>query len=255
MAKWRISLRTVFGAIGLLGIVLGWWVNGVSKQRQIVARVRELGGDLYYDWEYEGRRSAPVGPFGAYRAVRQWIGPDAVDRIAILDLGLDRGHTRVVATEDDVIGLLDRYSFQALYLSETGISDRTLRAIGRQWQCEVVKIAGTRVTNDGIEHLRGMSKLRELDISRTTLSDAPLQSIAKCSGLEELSLEDTAVTDDGIAALHSLSDLKFCRATGTRVSIKGANKLREACPKCQVEFSEGAWSRVLPPRDFRDRGP
>src|SRR5262245_27650401 len=51
--RWfSVSLRTLLVLVTVLAIWLGWQANRAHKQREAVARIRELGGVVAYDYEY-----------------------------------------------------------------------------------------------------------------------------------------------------------------------------------------------------------
>ena len=241
MKRWRMSLRAAIGVMALTAIVFGWWSNGMFKQRHLASQVRQLRGDVLYEWDFDGAPSAPLGPFSAYKALRERIGADAVDRIVALDLT-----DRVSVSDEHAIAILNKYSFRGLFLSNTQLSDRSMPAIGHQSECEIIRLVNTPISSGGVSQLCGMSKLRELDLSQTRITDAALRFLATCRQLQVLRLKDTAITDQGIAELRPLSELRQLDVIGTRVSIRAAEELRRSLPQCTIEVSDGDWIRTLP---------
>jgi hypothetical protein len=87
------------------------------------------------------------------------------------------------------------------------LSDRTL----------ALDLRGTRVTDAGLKHLRGLSRLSELSLggladpsgltSLGSITDTGLDQVAQLSGLRELTLDHTAITDAGLARLRPSSEL------------------------------------------------
>jgi Leucine-rich repeat (LRR) protein len=58
----------------------------------------------------------------------------------------------------------------------------------------------------GLEHLKGLTQLRELSLNGTQVTDAGLEHLKGLSELETLSLDDKRVTDAAPAALAELPD-------------------------------------------------
>jgi hypothetical protein len=60
--RWlQFSLRTLLVAVTLLAVWLGLWTDRARRQRVAVQRVRELGGDIRYDYENQ-KGGQPPGP-------------------------------------------------------------------------------------------------------------------------------------------------------------------------------------------------
>lgn len=81
------------------------------------------------------------------------------------------------------------------------IGDGHLLDIGRMRRLERLSLAGTSITDAGLEHLRGLDSLREVNLAWTRTGDGAIRALAGkphlgrfTSGLE--------VTDDGVGLLH-----------------------------------------------------
>jgi len=73
-----------------------------------------------------------------------------------------------------------------------------------------VDLEHTRVTDAGLEHLKGLSKLQTLD------------------------LQGTSVTDAGLEHLRGLTKLRSLFLYGTKTSGAGAKRLQQALPDCRI---------------------
>jgi hypothetical protein len=96
-----------------------------------------------------------------------------------------------------------------------------------------VWLNGTRVTNDGLRHLRALTKLRLLLLdSNPEVTDAGLAQVRGLTRLQVLQLGGTQVTDSGLGHLRGLSELQELQLDGTRVTdgglvhLQGATELR-----------------------------
>lgn len=79
-------------------------------------------------------------------------------------------------------------------------------------------MANKDVTDDTLEHLRGMDRLKELDLDNTQITDKGLAIVASLPKLETLRLRNTAITDAGfkehLAGKDTLMELDL---RGTKV--------------------------------------
>jgi hypothetical protein len=103
----------------------------------------------------------------------------------------------------------------------TDIGDEDLgRLVGELGDraCEL-DLRGTRVTDAGLKHLGGLSRLAALSLGdgpaagsagtprSGRITDDGLDEVARLAGLRELTLDSTSVTDEGLARLQPLSGL------------------------------------------------
>ena len=97
-----------------------------------------------------------------------------------------------------------------------------------------VELGMSRVTDAGLENLRGLTELRWLHLSDAAITDAGLEHLSGLTRLETLNLENTKVTDTGLEQLKGLTQLQRVDLTGTKVSDEGVKKLQEALPNCEI---------------------
>ncbi len=71
-----------------------------------------------------------------------------------------------------------------------------------------IRLAATRVSDDQLGELRGLSSLRSLDLNQTRISDAGLARLRGHEGLRSLLLYETKVTDRGFEHIATLSGLE-----------------------------------------------
>ncbi|XP_029003667.1 uncharacterized protein si:ch73-173p19.1 isoform X2 [Betta splendens] len=76
----------------------------------------------------------------------------------------------------------------------------------------------TQVTDQGVQHLATMTRLKKLSLSNTQVTDAGLPSLRGLQELQDLCLDRTAVTSRGVAALITcLPHLQVLGLASTRV--------------------------------------
>ena len=73
------------------------------------------------------------------------------------------------------------------------------------------KPAKPRITDAGLKHLRGLTKLKTLDLNGRPITDAGLTPLAELKNLHRLLLDSTKVTEPGVATLRRPSpSWRFC---------------------------------------------
>ena len=94
------------------------------------------------------------------------------------------------------------------------VDDRTLDRAAQNPELERLWINGTRITDDGLAALSNLEHLRLLDISDTEISDA------------------------GLRHLETIESLETVTANQTNVSTASVQRLKEAIPGLDVQFSQ-----------------
>ena len=84
-------------------------------------------------------------------------------------------------------------------------------AARRITQLQSLQLMGSKVSDAGLQHLKGLTQLQRLDLEGTQVSDAGLKDLAGLAQLQTLGLKHTKVTDEGVA------------------------KLQRALPKCKIQ--------------------
>ncbi len=69
--------------------------------------------------------------------------------------------------------------------------------------------------NEGLEHLTGLSQLKDLTLVQANVTNAAMSKISTLKDLESLSLVETKVTDDGLTRLRDLPKLQSLHLEGT----------------------------------------
>ena len=91
------------------------------------------------------------------------------------------------------------------------------------------------ITDAGLVHLRGLTKLKWLYLDRhPQLTDAGLVHLQGLTELEDLGLSDTRVSDAGLVHLKGLKKLERLNLWGTRVTEQGISELQKALPNTQI---------------------
>ena len=89
-----------------------------------------------------------------------------------------------------------------------------------------VYLQRTKVTDTGLEHLKGLSQLQSLMLDNTHVTDAGLKNLEGLSQLQSLGLDGTNVTDAGLENLKGLSQLQYLDLGGAPVTDAGLEHLK-----------------------------
>jgi hypothetical protein len=106
-------------------------------------------------------------------------------------------------------------------------------ANGRALSCD----HRTQVTDSGLRHLRGLTRLRALDLSDTAITDTGLRSLGSLTQLRTLDLGETAVTDAGMEVLRRFTHLRFLYLDGTAITDKGLESLQDLTDLFHLDLS------------------
>ncbi|HEY3967373.1 MAG TPA: hypothetical protein VGM05_22625 [Planctomycetaceae bacterium] len=135
-------------------------------------------------------------------------------------VGLEEMPTRVFAVDSfaDGFGATDSVIVSVPY-SEAG--DDHLRLIASGPRVISLTLDGTRITDAGLSHLRGMAHLRTLSLAATEISDAGAQMLKDVPSLRHLDLRRTRLTNSSLAPLVALRQLELLNLSGTLVDGAG----------------------------------
>ncbi len=92
-------------------------------------------------------------------------------------------------------------------------------------QLQELNLDGTKVTDAGLEHLKGLTQLRTLNLSGTTITDSGLKHLQSFTELQKVNLRGTKVTDAGLQHIAGLTQLQELNLTHTRVTDAGLQHL------------------------------
>ena len=109
-----------------------------------------------------------------------------------------------------------------------------------------VVLERTQVTDAGLEHLKGLTRLHDLSLGGAHVTDAGLENLKGLNQLQKLFLDSTQVTDAGLENLTKLSQLRFLILDNTQVTdaglecLKGLTHLQTFAT--QQSPGDGRWS-------------
>ena len=102
-------------------------------------------------------------------------------------------------------------------------------------QLKNFELRDSQVTDTGLVHLKGLTKLQTLGLGRNQITGPGLVHLKGLANLRELLLEDTQITDAGMVHLVGLTELRELRlGIDTQVRGPGRAKLQEALPNLNI---------------------
>ncbi len=93
-------------------------------------------------------------------------------------------------------------------------------------QLEMLDLVDAPIADTGLERLKGLTQLRALDLSGTRVTDAGLEHLKRLTQLRLLILTGTDISDAGLAHLMGLSRLQGLYLDGARVTDAGLERLK-----------------------------
>ena len=168
------------------------------------------------------RSTPPTEILGA--GFRYWMG----------GLGSDvnhRGERRISlavdgATSFSALKTLAPDRLWSLHAERSKIDDDELVNLQGMTDLLYLDLSNTPVTDAGLLHLQGLDRLEVLQLWDTKITDAGLALIARLPNVVQLGIGNTRVTDAGLVHVRALSRLRVLQLYGTGVTGKGLMQLR-----------------------------
>jgi hypothetical protein len=187
----RISLRGLL----VLSTIICLWVGKISidarSQKNAVVRVRQLGGNVRYDWQEPvdvggGNFADPMGP-SAPEWLRSWLGDEYFqDVVSVYCSGKDfdatvlaglprlRGVSLEGCSLDDASPLADLSELRSLSLRKNLIVD--VSPLANLVNLEFLDLSDNQITD--CSTLLKLQNLRQLEIQRNPLDQDQIDSLS-----------------------------------------------------------------------------
>jgi hypothetical protein len=117
-----------------------------------------------------------------------------------------------------------------VHITLTGWDQKDYSVLRTKHETAVLQMANPDVTDETLDFLKGMTKLRELDLSNSAVTDAGMAALADLP-LERLRLARTKVTDAGFSDhLATIDTLTMLDLSGTAVKPETIDAWKKAKP-------------------------
>lgn len=236
----RFGVRALLLAVALLALVLARSVVSARQQARAVDAIRQAGGLVIYDFQYDDGRIDPDerrrSPYPDW--LRRRLGDDALHDVAAVVLHYEHrwadpadfapvrslGSLRLLALRLDSMDAATARWISELsgleYLTlefgpgATAAAEVRLTRLGRLRSLDLGDGAPAAI----VASLGAPGALRALSVRDRRADDQWLAHVARLEDLESLGLSGTGVTDEGVSRLGRLPRLRELDLSGTRVS-------------------------------------
>jgi hypothetical protein len=227
--RWfQFSLRTLLLLTTVFALLLGRWVHQSRQEKMALEAL--AGRDFSYRYDYQfGAGGGSVGnaPPPGLRWLREPAWEFHFRRVtevhAITDLSDD---------ELTQIGRFRHLRHLSNTLSVAVISQRIRLTLDNTGICDPVD---ARISDIGLERIRGLSELEWLVLFYTRITDDGLRNLRNMKDLQLLKIGSPYITDKGVPHLKQLTNLRTLYVDGTAISDVGVAELQRALPNCTIK--------------------
>ncbi len=222
---------------------------GSKDPDAVMARATNLGRVEMLTFTFD----APVSDAGmtylrALRELKEFAGPIRGGKLTGASLESLKGLTELrelllasgpVLTDADLVHLKGLTALQHLQLSASTrntITDAGVANFKDMVDMRQLSMTQTAITSDGLNHLRGMTRLHTLRIPATRVED--LAPIRQLTGLKFLHLANTRITDAGLAPVAGFTALESLMLRDTPITDAGLKHLRGATSLTQLDLGK-----------------
>ncbi len=264
--QWQISLRQLFIAMALLGVILIWQLPKLERRwaRQQDARQQADVTAKIMQFKAEIEKTGDVlntSPNGWVANV-VFMDPETVESFPKIEERIDRFHElgwpgrdpnawhtvvsfwnpKTEVTDAHLVHIQDLIHLRYLMLmgARVNITDRGLMHLQDLSQLQILELYGnTEITDNGLVYLRGLTNLEELNLGLTQVTDGGLINLKDMKKLKRLDLNDSfKVADAGLIHLQGLTNLHTLNLDCTRVTNAGLLHLRNLSKLRNLYLSE-----------------
>ncbi|MEK6246539.1 MAG: hypothetical protein N2C12_00055, partial [Planctomycetales bacterium] len=187
----RFRLLSLLVLVTVVAVWLGWWSHKARQQREAVAAINKVGGQVAYDFQREGLETPRHWP----EWLVDWLGVDYFSNVTSLHLG------NAQITDEGLKHLEGLQALKGLSLNNTQVTDKGLKHLDGLQTLKWLRLGSTRVTDAGMKHLEGLQTLDRLYLDHAQVTDAGLKHLEGLTTLGELYINHTLITDAGLEHL------------------------------------------------------
>ncbi len=221
--RFQFSIRSLLVLTVAVALPCSWLAveKGAANQQRLVAdEINKAGGFVRYDYEFAGPRAVQIftGELTMGGLSPWYLHACSTSGNFIPNARPPVAPRLLMLLGDDFFSHVVDVDF-----SETPVTDAELERVTRGFprlQC-LRFTSAAQVTDEGLEHLKGLTQLLELDLSCTQISDAGLQRLAELTQLRWLHLQRTKITSAGLEHLQALGRLEWLGLDETQVKDNG----------------------------------
>jgi internalin A len=219
----RFSVRGLIVLVIVIGVWLGWMaqvVRSARMQRDAVVAIRNAGGVVSYNWEWNYGSDIPGGKPWAPSWLSDRIGVDYFGYVTTVSVASSAKRTDLVLAP---VACLDR--LQRLRVLAPKLSDDDMAHLQRLTNLSELNLARIQITDAGLLNLKGLTRLSVVDLSDTPVTDAGLAHLAGAY-ISVLGLNGTRITGSGLAHLKGLPNLSELNVPRTQITDADLSNLQ-----------------------------
>jgi hypothetical protein len=151
----QFSLKFLFFVTTVLAVWVGSAVNRAERQRNVIASVEKLGGQLGYDYQYDtAGNEIPGARMPGPSWLHALIGDEYFRSVCYVAIGEGVADEQLALLDDgDTLG--------ALLITSDSVTDASVTRLARLKRLKWLGLISTQVTVEGLE---GLSALPELEL-------------------------------------------------------------------------------------------
>jgi hypothetical protein len=183
--RFQFSIRSLLVLTVALAPPCSWLAMEMKKAREphaAVAAIEELGGVVSYDFQVADHGMSSTAEAPQWKWLRKLLGDDFFNDV--IEVGIDETGDRKNVTDDDLECLSALPQLKGLSFGFC-----------------------PKVTDAGMVHLKGLTKLKSLSLFCSNITDAGLKPIERLTQLEDLQVF-CILSDVGLEYLKRLKRLK-----------------------------------------------
>jgi hypothetical protein len=196
-------------------------LHKAEVQREAVEAIERLGGFAFYDSDPGRANPNTAGRPWILESLVGWGGIDYFENVVEVSLPGD--------LSDDKLELLERLPWVEDLISgglQASVTDTGLAHLAGLTRLRQLDLCCAPITDAGLVHLKGMTRLQKLDLSETSITNAGLAHLTGLSSLLELDLSWTRITDAGLVHLGGLKSLQTLCLSKTAIGEAGVLNLK-----------------------------
>lgn len=140
-------------------------------------------------------------------------------------------------TSDEGLAHLRGLTQLKILFPPNGITDVGLMQIRHLKNLRELHMYGsTKITDNGLESLRGLSHLEYVGLQHTELTGAGVAHLQTLPNLHWLSLAYTKISDAELRNFEGMHQLRGLSLFGAKISEKGVSRLQQQLPDCVVMY-------------------
>jgi hypothetical protein len=250
----QFTLRELLFITFLTAAVFSWWRTQHNQrvlEQEIVARLEKdgslwfnkyrgpkileklLGRELLHDcWAFT---ECHVGVCEKQEYERVISCMENFPHLESIRFG-DCGDEEAIVIDKWLSQLSTLKNLQSLDVAGSKLTDSGMEIISRFTSLKELDIRSTRITSRGAQCLRSTPLLEKLILYDTQIDDAANEILGGLENLAELNVSGTKLTDKAVSHLGRLSRLECLDISSTKISEKGLQDLKSRLSESEIVY-------------------